>query len=180
MLHAVLNDETDNAYGKELRHLAQGLPGIVKGTDTIVFIQKNKCPSGPLEGRDPYRIRLTVGGNRINFPGDCGTPTEDMIIVKILLNSVISTKNAKFMTIDIKDLYLNTPMAHPEFMQLNCLTFPPTSLISTNFVALHVMVMSLCTFKRACILPQARIIAHNLANGYHQSKINPGFWMHEW
>ncbi|KAL7474591.1 hypothetical protein ACHAW6_000562, partial [Cyclotella cf. meneghiniana] len=34
-------------------------------------------------------------------------------------------------------------------------------------------------------LPQAGIIAHLLekrlqANGYHQSKINTGFWMHAW
>eukprot|EP00804_Cyclotella_cryptica_P029865 CCRYP_010777-RA/>CCRYP_010777-RA protein AED:0.22 eAED:0.28 QI:0/0/0/1/1/1/4/0/696 len=76
----------------------------------------------------PYRIRLTVGGNRINFPGDCGTPTADMITVKILLNSVISTVNAKFMTIDIKDFYLNTPMERPEYMQLK-LSDIPTNII---------------------------------------------------
>eukprot|EP00804_Cyclotella_cryptica_P025012 CCRYP_015951-RA/>CCRYP_015951-RA protein AED:0.39 eAED:0.39 QI:0/-1/0/1/-1/1/1/0/153 len=128
MLHAVLNDETGklmeyqhlvsnpkyrdtwgNAYGKELGPFAQGLPDIVKGTDTIAFINKtcvpqnsqkdvtygcivaNFCP----EKDDPHRIRLTVGGNQINFPGDCGTPTADMITIEILLNSVISTRNAK-------------------------------------------------------------------------------------
>ena len=92
----------------ELRQLAQGLPGIIKGTDTIVFIHKINVPQdcwkdvmyGCIvanfrpEIEDLYCIRLTVGGNRINFPGDCGTPTADMITIKILLNSVISTKNA--------------------------------------------------------------------------------------
>eukprot|EP00804_Cyclotella_cryptica_P005168 CCRYP_014220-RA/>CCRYP_014220-RA protein AED:0.34 eAED:0.40 QI:0/0/0/1/1/1/2/0/380 len=87
-------------------------------------IVANFCP----EKDDPYGIRLTVGGNRINFPGDCGTPTADMITVKILLNSVISTKNAKFMTIDIKDFYLNTPMARPECMRLK-LSDIPTNII---------------------------------------------------
>eukprot|EP00804_Cyclotella_cryptica_P008148 CCRYP_004621-RA/>CCRYP_004621-RA protein AED:0.29 eAED:0.29 QI:0/0/0/1/0/0/3/0/521 len=157
MLHAVLNDETgelmeyrhlianpkyrdtwQNAYGKELGRLAQGLPGIVKGTDTIAFIQRSHVPQdrwkdvtyGRIvanfrpEKEDPYRIRLTVGGNRINYPGDCGTPTADMITVKILLNSVISTLNAKFMTIDIKDFYLNTPMARPEYMRLKLSDIP--------------------------------------------------------
>jgi hypothetical protein len=33
------------AYGKELGQLAQGLEGIVKGTDTIAFIFKNKVPA---------------------------------------------------------------------------------------------------------------------------------------
>ena len=40
-----------------------------------------------------------------------------MLTVKILLNSVISTKGARFMTIDIKDFYLNTPMARFEYMR---------------------------------------------------------------
>ena len=76
------------AYGKELGRLAQGLPGVVKGTDTIVFIEKcdvpfdrwrditygRICANYRPEKEDPYRIRLTVGGNLINFPGDCGTP----------------------------------------------------------------------------------------------------------
>ena len=47
------------------------------------------------------RTRLVVGGNRINYPGDVGTPTADMLLAKIIFNSVISTKGAKFMTADI-------------------------------------------------------------------------------
>eukprot|EP00804_Cyclotella_cryptica_P016613 CCRYP_001939-RA/>CCRYP_001939-RA protein AED:0.44 eAED:0.49 QI:0/0/0/1/0/0/3/0/188 len=65
-----------------------------------------------------------VFGNQINFPCNCGTPTVDMITVKILINSVILTRNAKFMTIDIKDFYLNTPMERPEFMRLKLSDIP--------------------------------------------------------
>ena len=68
------------------------------------------CANFRPEKDDPHLIQLTVRGNRINFPGDCGTPTANMLTVKILLNSVISTEGAKFMTVDIKDFYLNTPM----------------------------------------------------------------------
>ena len=42
------------------------------------------------------------GGDQINYPNDCGTPTADLLIVKLLLNSIISTPKAKFMTMDIK------------------------------------------------------------------------------
>ena len=91
-------DTWKNAYGKELGRLAQGLPGIVKGTNTIVFIYKTSVPQDRWKdvtyGRivanfrpekdDPYRIHLTVGGNRINFPGNCSTPTADMITIKVL------------------------------------------------------------------------------------------------
>ena len=69
------------------------------------------------EKGDPYRTRLTVGGNFIAYPGDCGTPTVDLLTVKLLLNSVISTPDAKFMTIDMKDFYLNTPKDQFEYMK---------------------------------------------------------------
>ena len=68
------------------------------------------------EKGDPYRTRLTVGGNLIVYPGDCGTPIVDLLTVKLLLNSIISTPDAKFMTIDIKNFYLNTPMDQFKYM----------------------------------------------------------------
>ena len=40
------------------------------------------------------RTRFTVVGNRINYPGAVATPTADMLVAKLLFNSVISTKGA--------------------------------------------------------------------------------------
>ena len=144
MINAVLNEETGelmeyrhimkspkyrslykNSYSKELGRLAQGIPDVVKGTNTIFFIDKADVPAerwkdvtyGRIvvdyrpEKADPYRTRLTVGGNLLVYPGDCGTPTVDLLTVNLLLNSVVSTQGAKFMTIDIKDFYLNSPMS---------------------------------------------------------------------
>ena len=45
-------------------------------------------------------------------------------MVKLLLNSVISTPDAKFMTIDIKDFYLNTPMDRFKYMKLKLSDLP--------------------------------------------------------
>ena len=64
----------------------------------------------------PYRTRLTVDGDCVNYPYDCGTPTVNLATVKYLLNSVISTPLAKFMTINIKDFYLCTPMTRFKYM----------------------------------------------------------------
>ncbi len=47
-----------------------------------------------------------------------------MLTTKVLLNSVISTNGARFMTIDIKDFYLNTPMVCPEYMRLKLSDIP--------------------------------------------------------
>jgi len=55
------------------------------------------------EGKDePNKTRLTVGGDRINYPGDCATPTANLFTVKLLINSTISMLRAKFFTVDIK------------------------------------------------------------------------------
>jgi hypothetical protein len=77
------------------------------------------------EKKDPYCTRITMGENLINYPNDCGTPTADLLIVKIMLNSVISKPNAKFMTIDIKDFYLMTPMDRYEYFCMKLELFPP-------------------------------------------------------
>ena len=65
-----------------------------------------------------------MGGNRINYPGKVGTPTAEMLLVKILLNSVILTRGAKFMSIDIKNFYLATPMKRYEYLKLKLCNIP--------------------------------------------------------
>ena len=76
------------------------------------------------EKEDPYRTRLTVGGDCVNYPYNCGTPTIDLATVKYLLNSIISTPLAKFMTIEIMDFYLFTPMTCFEYMRLKLSDLP--------------------------------------------------------
>ncbi len=65
-----------------------------------------------------------AGGDRVHYPEDAGTPIANLLTVKLLLNSIISTPNAKFMTMDIKDFYLNTPMIRYEYMQLRLADMP--------------------------------------------------------
>jgi hypothetical protein len=47
-----------------------------------------------------------------------------MVTVKIHLNSIVSTKGARYSTIDLKDFYLNTPMVCPEFMRMKLAELP--------------------------------------------------------
>ena len=120
------------SYGNELGRLFQGMPGRVKGTNTAYFVHPHKIPAdrwkdvtyGRIvtsyrpEKTEPNRTRLTIGGDKINYPDDVGTPTADLLTVKHLLNSTISTPGAKFMTLDIKDFYLNTPLNRYEYLRL--------------------------------------------------------------
>jgi len=108
------------------------------------------------EKKDPYRTRITMGGNLINYSDDCGTPTADLLTVKLMLNSVISTPNAKFITIDIKDFYLMTPMDRYEYFRMKLELFPEDIIkVADGNV--------FCEVRRGMYgLLQAGIIAQNL------------------
>jgi hypothetical protein len=130
----VWSESSANEFGQ----LAQGVGGRVTGTNTIFFIQKDHVP---IERRkdvtygifvcelkpnkeEKYCTQLTAGGDRINYPEDVGTPTADMTLGKILLNSIISTKDALCVTLDIKDFYLNMPMKRYKYMCLKLADIP--------------------------------------------------------
>ena len=57
---------------------------------------------------EAHCTRMTIGRNVLYYDGITKTTTSDLITTKLLLNSVVSTLNAKFMTIDIKNFYLET------------------------------------------------------------------------
>jgi hypothetical protein len=59
-----------------------------------------------------------MGGNLINYPDDVGTPTANLLLIKILLNSVVSTPKAKFAAADISNFYLMTPLKRPEYAKI--------------------------------------------------------------
>ena len=65
-----------------------------------------------------YRIRGTAGGDRINYDGPTKANTASLSTVKILLQSVVSD-NANFMTLDIKDFYLNTLLPRSEYLRIS-------------------------------------------------------------
>jgi hypothetical protein len=188
----IWNTSAANEFGR----LAQGVGGRVKATNTIFFIPKDKVPKVTYwsfscdikpNKEETHQTRLTVGGDRINYPKHIGTPTAYMTLVKPLLNSIISTKGAKCVILDVKDLYLNTPMEQYEYMHLKLSDIPEEILIEyklREIAALDGYVH--CKIrKRMYGLPQAGIIAQELLQeslakvGYHQSKIVPGLWAHE-
>ena len=120
-------------YGNKIGLLAQGMPGFNTGTNTILFIQKHHVPKDraknvtyglitclirPEKTDEPNRTRLVAGSNRVHYPGDAGTPTAILLTVKLLINCIILTNGAKFMTMEFKDFYLNAPMARYKYMRL--------------------------------------------------------------
>jgi hypothetical protein len=72
----------------------------------------------------------------VNYPGDVGTRTAELLAVKLLLNSVISTPGAKFMSLDISNFYLMAPMTRYEYVRMNLDFSPKKSLKSITYVTL--------------------------------------------
>jgi hypothetical protein len=84
------------------------------------------------EKDNPNQTRLTVGGNRIVHHGNVSTPMVEMMTVKMHLNSVISTKGARYCTFDLKDFYLNMPIEQPEYMKMKLATCHKSLLTCTT------------------------------------------------
>jgi hypothetical protein len=73
---------------------------------------------------DPNCIRITTGGNLINYPGELTTRTADLTTSKLMWNTVLSTEGAKYMCLDIKNFYLTAPLDRFEYMKMPLSLFP--------------------------------------------------------
>ena len=67
---------------------------------------------------DPNRVRITAGGNLITYPDKLTTRTSDFTVSKILWNSVLSTDDARYATLDIANLYFGIPLDRYEYTKI--------------------------------------------------------------
>jgi hypothetical protein len=182
----------------EIGRLAQGVkPNIPQGTETMHFIRHTDLPKGrtatylkivcelkPLKA-EHERVRFTVGGDRIDYPGKVSTPTADLTTSKILFNSVVSELHARFMCLDIENFYLNNPMGRYEYMRIPLWAIPPIIMEQYNLAPLvhngYVLVeirKGMYGLPQAGIIANERLVKHLLAHGYKQAKHTPGLFNH--
>ncbi len=62
---------------------------------------------------DPDQTRITIGRNTITYLGNCGTRKGSLKTVKLIINSTLSTRDARFMSMDLSNFYLMTPLDRP-------------------------------------------------------------------
>ena len=74
-----------------------------------------------------YRVRMVVGGNCLNYDKDAFASVASLLEINILINSVISEaeKGARFITHDLKNFYLATPMKKRIHMKIPLHHIPP-------------------------------------------------------
>eukprot|EP00957_Ditylum_brightwellii_P069291 5260180-Ditylum_brightwellii.AAC.1 len=109
---------TDPKTGKQLDYQDLVQDTQYKAVWEKVFTKELDQLTQGTQKEDPNHVRLTVGGNRVEYPFDVSTPTADL-------------NGAKFLTIDIKNFYLNTPMERYEYMRLQY-EILPQEIVTTD------------------------------------------------
>lgn len=115
------------ATANEIGRLIQGnLPHTTSGQTLCTLSATRPCQQA---ATPPTRAKIPPKPLHswlfIQFAGDVSTPTAD------ITNSVLSTPDEPFTTIDIKD-YLNTPMEKCEYMRILVKSFPTASFSNTS------------------------------------------------
>ena len=81
--------------------------------------------------------QITAGGNLItDYPGEVSTETAGLELIELHWNSVLSTTGAKYMTMDIFNMYLNTPLDCFEYMRMNITDTPQEIIDEYNLLEL--------------------------------------------
>jgi hypothetical protein len=196
MKDSILGPLFEIGLSNELDRICQGIHDVAR-TNTAFFIDLNSIPKdrkityGKLlcdfkpNKTEKHRVRLTVGGDRLDYSGDTAMSSADITTFKILINSTLSTIEAKMMMMDIKNYYLGTPLPTYEYMRLPLTILPQdiiekydlTRLAVNGWVYLEIL-------KGVYGLKQAGLLANQLLQkllkpfGYYPARHTPGLWLH--
>jgi hypothetical protein len=182
-------------FGNECGRLFQGIRDI-PGTNTCFFIKLTNIPKDRniTYGKKvcyykPHKqekecVRLTVGGDRLDYSGDVSTSMADITTLKILINSILSTEDAAMMLMDIKNYYLDTPLPRFEYMKMVLSHFPEEIIQKYNLNALAVDGWVYIEIRKGMYgLKQAGLLANQLIQnrlspfGYYPARHTPGLWL---
>ena len=190
----------NKALSNEWGRLAQGNEYGVEFTDTIEFIPKSELPTKaavtyasfvcdhrPLK-TEPNRVRIVVGGDKLTYSDDAASPATDLLETKILLNSTISDaeKGARFLSCDLKDFFLASPMNKPEYMKVHISKFPPDiiqryklELLQDDNGYVYIKIKKgMYGLKQAAILAYLQLVNFLKEHGYFPEKHCIGLWSH--
>jgi hypothetical protein len=149
-------------FGNEVGRLFQGIRDI-PGTDTCFFVELTNTPKdrnityGKIvcdyrpHKKEKERVKLTVGGDMLDYSGDVATSTADITTSKILMNGTLSTADSAMMMMDIKNYYLGTPLPRFENIKMLLSRFPEEIVDKYNLSALavdgwvHIKIRKGCT-----------------------------------
>ena len=129
-----------------------------------------------------------MGGDRLTYDVDSGSPSTDLLETKILFNSVISDykDGTTFLSMDLKDMFLHTPMTKPEYMKMPLKYFPEDIIQQYTLPDLEHNSYIYIKFKKGVYrLKQDSVSAYNnltkilTDGGYEHILGSLGMWKHK-
>jgi hypothetical protein len=128
-------------FGKDFGGMAQGDNKMgQKGTNAMFVMTHDKIKQAVAAGKiftymnpvadyrpqkeGPYQIRITAGGNLIDYESNASVRTADLDMAKLHWNSVVSTPLARYMCLDIKNFYLMVALEYFEYIRMPLTLFP--------------------------------------------------------
>jgi hypothetical protein len=131
-------------------------------------------------------VRLTVGGDRLDYSGDVATSTVHITTFKILIKSTLSTADVAMMMMDIKNYYLGTLLPRFEYMKMLLSRFPEEIVDRYNLDTLAVDGWVYIEIRKGMYrLKQVGLLANQLLQtrlapfGYYPACHTPGLWLHK-
>ena len=173
----------------------------ILGNNTMVFIYPHQIPPGRKvtyanfvctmrPGKaEPYRIRMTVGGDRLDAYQDVRSPAIGLVDTKLHLNSVISDAHlgARYCTGDLKDFFLVSDMPIFQYMRIHRRYLTAEVIAEYNLTDAHFdskgfiyveIRKGMYGLKEAAILAYDQLTAHLAPYGYFPVAHTPGLWRH--
>jgi hypothetical protein len=136
---------------------------------------------------DPNQTSITIGRNTITYLGNCRTRTGSLESVKLVINSTLSTPDARFMSMDLSNFYLMTPLDRPEYARIQLSVIPQEIIDEYKLESYaHNGWIHYELSKDMYGLKQSGKLAKNLlskrlfAQGYYKCATTPGLWQHKW
>ena len=197
----ISNTSYANELGRLFQVIDKGSKGPrkkrVEGTNTFKIIKFSDIPQDRRHEicqymvvcevkphkEDPNRTRITVTGSQICYPGDVCTPTKSLDLVKLIINSVLSRRNARFVSFDLKNFYLQTPMDQSEYVCIKFSGIPQEFIEEYDLSKADQNGWIYFEILRGCYsLPQSGRLANDLLRtrlekaDYYEAATTPGLW----
>lgn len=174
----------------------------ISGHHAMVFIKPHQVPAGRKvtyanfictmrpDKSEVYRVRMTIGGDRLDAYQDVRSPAVSIIDAKLHFNSTISdaSKGARYATADIKDFFLNSTMKVFQYVRVHR-KYVPQEIIdayeltddhfdSRGFIYLEIQ-KGVYGLKEASILAYQQLCEHLSKYDYFPVPCTPGLWRHK-
>jgi hypothetical protein len=192
-----------NEWGRLLPHgvgLQRPIAERLTGTGTLHFIKKSQVPTRRKvtyanficnirpQKKETHRVRMTAGGDKLDYPGNASSPTVSMLDSKIMINSTISDARhgARFLGLDLANYYLGTPMDYFQYMRVDPSVIPQEiwddprydiHVDEDGYVYLEIR-RGMYGLKEAGIIAFNQLVKKLDPHGYEPMPFTPGLWKH--